>query len=337
LKNIHFLLLGTLFIGMVTFLSCDNTLDLIEERMDIPIVYGLLSTTDTAQYIRVERAFVDETISAIELAQDPDALYYENVDVSIIRLSNNETSILERVDGNEEGFPRQEGAFATAPNFLYKISTSEINLVEGEEYQLSIERGEPLATVTASTTLVEAPLISRPSSGSRLDFFDTRIQEITWLGNENNSLYDVSLLLRFFEKNLDVPNSAFEQREVLWSVERGIEPNSGELRGEALIEGNRFFGFLAGALDREANYDRRFIDIDLILDAGGAEIAQYQNVGLANLSITSSQDIPTFTNLSEGRGLFSSRTRIISENIEVTPRTLDSLANGAITAGLGFQ
>ena len=56
--------------------SCDNELDTIEEYKDIPVVYGFISLSDTAQYIRIERAFVDPNQSALDLAQNPDSLYY---------------------------------------------------------------------------------------------------------------------------------------------------------------------------------------------------------------------------------------------------------------------
>ena len=45
------------------FMSCDNELNLVAEKKETPVVYGLIDQADTAQYIRVERVFVDEEIS----------------------------------------------------------------------------------------------------------------------------------------------------------------------------------------------------------------------------------------------------------------------------------
>ncbi|NNL93551.1 MAG: hypothetical protein HKO66_15020, partial [Saprospiraceae bacterium] len=66
------------------FISCDNELNVVEDFKDIPVVYGFISMSDTAQYIRVERAFIDETESALVLAQNPDSLYYLNASVTLI-------------------------------------------------------------------------------------------------------------------------------------------------------------------------------------------------------------------------------------------------------------
>ena len=57
--------------------SCDNTLDLVEDRVETPVVYAMLNYQDEYQYVRLERAFASETISAITLAQNPDSLYYK--------------------------------------------------------------------------------------------------------------------------------------------------------------------------------------------------------------------------------------------------------------------
>ena len=55
------------FLMLITFfVACDNELNVIEPKQDIPVVYGFLNLADSAQYIRVERAFVDESTSALD-------------------------------------------------------------------------------------------------------------------------------------------------------------------------------------------------------------------------------------------------------------------------------
>ena len=68
-------------ISALLFTACDNELELIEDWKDIPIVYAILDPADTAHYIRVEKAFVDNEISGFELAGNPDSIYYENITV----------------------------------------------------------------------------------------------------------------------------------------------------------------------------------------------------------------------------------------------------------------
>ena len=104
--------------------ACNNDFNPVSGYKDIPVVYGFLSPTDTATYLRVEKAFVDAAKSPNEIAQIPDSLYYKDVTVTLVRTRDNARFILRQVDGTKEGYPRQSGIFATSPNFLYKISSS---------------------------------------------------------------------------------------------------------------------------------------------------------------------------------------------------------------------
>jgi len=79
MKILYYLLLSSLLIA--GFSNCANDFELTTGATNKPVVYGFLSPTDTATYIRVEKAFVDENTSALELAQRPEELYYDDIEV----------------------------------------------------------------------------------------------------------------------------------------------------------------------------------------------------------------------------------------------------------------
>ena len=108
---------------LFTLFSCSNEFELNAPAKEIPIVYGLLSRSDDVHYIRIEKAFIDENTSALELAQDPNALYFENVQVELVHESNGDAFLMERVDASQLGLEREDGIFATTPNILYKLGT----------------------------------------------------------------------------------------------------------------------------------------------------------------------------------------------------------------------
>jgi hypothetical protein len=324
-----FLLIGLIF-------SCSNDFDLTEERRDIPVVYGLLNPTDTAQYIRIERAFIDDSISALEIAQRPDSLYYESLDASLVNVNTEERFQLTRVDGNLEGYPRNEGVFAQAPNYLYKAGPSEFTPLEGETYRLEINRGDGLDLITAETLIVDNPVLVSPPPGQdvvlnfRYNLENPAFVEplrFEWKITEG-VIFDIRMNLKYIES---VDGGPFEQKSIVWPIVRSLQ----EL--ETSIQGIEFYAFLAANIEEDPSAIRLFQNLDLILDSGGQTILDFINIGQANLGITSSQDIPTFTNLSEGVGLFSSRNSLIRENIGVTPGTQDSLRFGSITGHLNFQ
>jgi len=317
-----------IFTLLVLLNSCDNTFDVISEPRDIPVVYGILAASDTAHYIRVERAFVDENVSAFDLAQDPSLLYYgEEVSVSIS--GPNGSVVFDRIDATQDGFPRQAGVFAQTPNILYKASKADLNLIEGEEYQLQIDRQiDTLPLITGSTTIVGESSIRTPSA--LLNFDNASFTAFSWREGEASSIFDLYLDFRYRER-ITGSGEPFQPRVARWQIAQDIE-------GTRLdIQGIQFYSFLAGAIPQDDNVERVFETIDLVLDSGSEEIRDFIRISEANLGITSSQDVPTFTNLSEGRGLFASLYREVKENVALTNKTLDSLRTGSITGDLNFN
>lgn len=324
MKIIHYILF------FILFASCSNEFSLIEEKKDIPIVYGLLDQTDTAQYIRLERAFVDESINALELALDPNNLYYPNAEISLVNNTTGESVVLDKVDGDAEGLPRRTGIFATTPNVLYKVLTENFMMEKNDEIILNIKRDETLPLVTATTMTIGEGKITRPTPTASVDFNFISPTRFLWSKGDNAVLFDLSLVLNYQERDLN-SGTGFERKSITWEVINNTEAD------EIEIEGRRFYETLNGAIDVNPNVVRRFLNVDFILASGGEELKSYIQVGQANLGITSSQDIPTYTNLSEGRGVFSSRTKFFREGVNISPNTIDSLVNGTITANLNFE
>jgi len=106
--------------------SCSNELDINGEIEERTIVYGLLDAGDSVQYIRIEKSFLQNDVSGLVLATDPSNLYYPDSSlVAIIDEWKNEIFIkryeLQKVDGDTLGLPKNEGAFASSPNILYRL------------------------------------------------------------------------------------------------------------------------------------------------------------------------------------------------------------------------
>lgn len=310
-----------LFLCTTLFFACDNELDLIEEWKDIPIVYGLISSTDTAQYIRVEKAYLDGATSALDLAQIADSLYYDNPSVAIVH--DGLQYQLERVDGNLEGYVRDQGVFAQAPNYLYKIKSSNIPLVEGDTYTFNLIRNDFTPLVSGETTLVGEPLLRIPSQTSSFGFSNLQKTRILWDGGLGAKVFDLTLRCNYRENLVD--------KYVDWKVTKA------DTNFDVEVLGLEFYSFLAGALVEDPSVSRVFMNIDLIINSGAQEAFEYIQVGQANLGITSSQDIPNYSNLSEGRGLFSSKHLFTRFSIPVTVATRDSIRMGQYTRHLGFQ
>ncbi len=323
-------------IAALAFSTCTTDFELEAPWKDIPVAYGFLDLQDTAHYIRVEKAFLQPGGNANNIAQIADSLYYPaSVTVQLEKRNTGQRFTLARVDGNAEGYPRQSGPFATAPNYLYKIKASVANLVPEQPVRLLIDRGNGLPLVTAETTVLGPinPRVTSPGSPLNLDY--ARQLVFLWDIPPSGAIFDLRMRIHYRETGPDGTAS----KTLEWILKRDIEkpqPNSESLRFDEL-RGEDFFRFIGGNIDASVNRQRSLQSIDLVYTAGGAELRDLIRVERANTGITSSQAVPVYTNLSEGRGVFSSRTTAVRTGLTLNAAAQDSLRNGIHTRQLNFQ
>ncbi|MFK7946802.1 MAG: hypothetical protein AB8G11_04380 [Saprospiraceae bacterium] len=331
------ILLFTFTILLIT--SCSNDFDLTEDWKDITVAYGLLDQSQAVQYIRVEKAFLDPTTSAITIAQIADSLYYDNIRVELraFRPNNPGGSIfpLQRVNAEDEGFTREDGIFATSPNYLYKL---EEPIDEDFTYRLVITKGDG-STIEAETKICEDFEITSPFSlTSPLDFDAEEGGQSSifrWNSKTNSKFYNVKMLIEIRETDITDPNST-TNRKLVWNIVDNVKPNT---TGLVRIEpsGIEFFNFLANEL--EPGFTRQLVGVELVIGAGGEALLEYIETGQVNAGITGADLIPTYTNLDGGDayGIFSSRFyKTFGQYQSFTTETLDSLSDGYRTNDLGF-
>ncbi len=317
-----------ILVSSVVFTACDNDFDLVTEKVEIPVVYAIINAADTAQYFRVERAFIDENVSALEIAQNPDSLYYSNAVVTLTRVSTGDVWTMNEVDGNLEGYPRQNGAFATAPNTLYKLRTADIVLEPLEEYKLTIDIGENRPQVVATTELIKPPFLATPADEGGINIDPGRRFRIDWNSHASNAIYDA--YVRFFYDETE--GSVTTSKSIDWnllnnSAINGIDTKSTE-----------FYDLIANSLVADPGITRQQKGASFTLVSGSREIFDYIRIGQANLGVTSSGEIPIYEgSLSYGLGLFASRYTELRDELVLTQLTRDTLSLGDRTADLNFQ
>ena len=66
---------------LLAFSSCENTVDINADWKETIVVYGLLDPNDSVQYIKVNKAFLNQNTSAYTVAQISDSLYLDSTEV----------------------------------------------------------------------------------------------------------------------------------------------------------------------------------------------------------------------------------------------------------------
>lgn len=325
-------ILGLVSAGIL-ITACDNELVVTDVWKDIPVVWGLVSKSDTAHYIRVEKAFLDPTTSAEDIARIPDSLYYDNAVVALRRISTGQIFTLNRVDGNAEGYPRDTGAFAEMPNYLYKIKANQINLVVGEQYEFSLVRNDIATPILGTTVILPPPVLRNPPVGSLLSFRQNNTFTFRWDEIEDAGLFDLKMRFHYTEKNQNT-GGAFEPHVIEWTIARNLQDR------EHKMDGAEFYNAVRAFVDEDITATRIFQGIDVVVWCGGQELEEFIKITQANTGITSTQDIPGYTNLTpdgDAIGIFTSRNVSYNTGFLLTNQSLDSLKNGSITGHLNFQ
>jgi hypothetical protein len=317
--------------------SCSNDFVLTEPSSDIAIVYGMLTSNDTANYFRIERAFIDENTSALVLAKDPAQLYFDNAIVTLTNKRTNKSFILSRVDGNTEGYKRDAGVFADAPNYLYKLPSTTHNPIPGDTYEIKIEKGDRIIGTGSAKML---PSYSdgdlfEPGASSSISFGYMSNFNFGWASNDDAVIHDVRLVFNYRE----LKDGVFTNKSVTWNVARNyFKTNLSENNNNVTVRGVDFYTWLKSAIPVDPQAKRLSRDMEIYITSGGVDLLSYVSVGQANLGITSSGEIPVFTNLKgDALGIFSSKTNLIRKQINISVPTQDSIRRGIYTKQLGFQ
>ncbi len=324
-----------LFITIFTLLGCDNDFDLTEDWKDITIVYGLLDQAQPIQYIRIEKAFLDPSTSALVLAQEADSLYYDNIRVQLVEFqsgnSNGNIYQLERVNAIDEGFTRAEGIFATTPNILYKHT---IQIKEDFTYRIEIIKdGDTDNKIEAETNICQDFRLTSPgNSTTSLRFRPGTETSFRWSPPSNSKVFNLKVLINYKEAPLTAPSN-ITSKQLTWVIDSKIVPNPGDL-ARITVEGDKFFDFMANSL--EPGFVRTLDSLDVEVISGAEAILAYINAGQINGGITSSDLTPNYTNINEGFGVFSSRYYKNRTGFSLEALTLDSLKDGYLTRDLGF-
>jgi hypothetical protein len=257
--------------------------------------------------------------------------------------------MMNKIDGTKEGYPRAGGIFANSPNYLYKIGKKTLNLQAGETIKLQIKREDGTLLAEATTKIVGAAL---PKSGQPINPANVLYSafSVAWDAREDARLFDVHLLHHYEETTPD-NSTKYLPKTLDWSVKKSIPPfNAPDLNVSIgnngmifryLVSGEDFFSFLGTQIKNPVGtpLKRKYKYFDIFIESGGQELVNYLSSGEANGGITGTEIIRTYTNLSNGYGLFSSRntTKFAGFGLDDKNGSLDTLKIGRYTKSLNFQ
>lgn len=326
INNILVLMLAISFLLAGT--SCKNELDLIADYKDTTIVYALLNSADSVQYIRIHKAFVGEG-NALEMAQYTDSFYYtKNIKV---QLEEYKDGLLKRtiICTEDSSIKKDAGIFATNPNLLFVARDS---IISGNDYKIVINRGELALPVTATTRALSNVYLIRPT-GFVINFIDTPFI-ISWYTSPYGVVYEPIFRFYYTETEKLNPQNVVTKFVDMRLGQKTIKESANIEKMELTLDANGFFRFVGATIKQDTTVYRDAQSIELLIFGGTQELYDYYRIN--NLTTNLAQNIPFYTNITNGIGIFTSRRKDTYLK-QLSNESLDELKNGEFTKHLGFK
>lgn len=324
---------GIMWIGSILMLlsallySCDSEIDINASNLEVPIVYCILNTADSVQYLKLNKTYLLESAALLN-PPHPDSQYFEgNIQIVLEKWKNNQpVEFYEFKPTNE--IPKDTGFFPTERNQLYKTV---VNVESESLYMLNIYLEDKEKIVYAATEAV--------GKLSVIDPMDLPIRKVSlnqgvnyttrWQTVENAGIYQV--VVRFWYKETKEGNTVEKFFDWPQSFTNPIS-NVDYLSKD--ISGTRFYYVVAEEIPVVPDVVREAIGVDFFIMSGGSELKFYiESTAPAEGAL---MEKPVYTNITNGYGIFSTMATRRLVGLDLASTTIDSLAYGRLTKELGF-
>lgn len=331
--------------SLFSFHGCDNELNVAADWKEVPVIYGLLDPAASVNYIRINRAYLNQAGDAIQYASVNDSIQFESLTVKLVEKKNGiETNsiTLEKVNGDKIGLPKDTGIFAHTPNILYKtdFKINATNLYDSYNYELIVINEKSGKIYRANADMVGAmflvtPRLQRQDPTIFISDQDERFIYIDFQEGFKAAMYDLVIRFRYMEYSDDNPG-AIKIDSLDWIVFSGKETQSRDGRGEQVInvKGANFYEFIKSRIEVLPNIKREAINMDFHFYGSGEDLFTYIQVNKPSIGIV--QKKPEYTNIENGLGVFSSRHINRFNRILITDDFKTRLALSPITKELNF-
>jgi hypothetical protein len=329
---------GLILISFISLLGCSTEFDINAEKQDITVVYGLLNQTEPTQYVKITKAFLGD-VSAYELAQDPSlSSYGDDLIVTVTETTNGNPGrvfTLQKVLITN----KDTGIFYAPNQEVYKFDPMPL-LNESSTYKIVITNKVTNKVTTATTSLINSFTVQKPTYNSHNPILglanmagDYGVYDAQWQSAVNGRIYEP--YFRFHFKEVDKATLDTTDKYVDWHLGslKSDKLNGGE---DMLLSYNSesFYKNIQSRVPINANVDRVIGNVDFILTVGGDDLSIYMDLNKPSSSII--QERPSYTNVSNGIGIFSCRYEKMF-SYRLSQYSVDKLLNGEYTSQLGFK
>jgi hypothetical protein len=324
-KNLLSLIIAVLFAGW--FSSCSTEIDVNTTNQDVPIVYCVLNSADSFQYVRIQKTYLLEN-AALLTPPDQDSMFFDGeIVVNMERWSGGKVQETYRFYPTND-IPKDSGFFPNKRNTIYK---ARIKVQGNQIYRLYIYLGSKEKVLYAETSSLGrlSVIDPMPLKERKISLYPGTNYTCQWEPVANAGVYQIALRVHYNEtlggetkaKFLDWPQTF-------------ASPGSDQEYLSNDISGSRFMHVLEENLRPLSGVVREIKGIDFQVVSGSLEMKYY--IESTSPSEGALMEKPVYSNITNGIGLFCSVARINVNDLVLSPVTVDSIAYGQFTRTLGF-
>ncbi len=294
---------------------------------EIPVVYGLLNASDSLQYIRIQKAFLGEG-NALIMAQHTDSIYYRDILDVKLEEYNNSGIKLRTLSLIRDQMPKEPGNFSTFPNYIYRTQGEKLNTQF--DYKLVVRNTETDSMYSAQTLLVDSISILNPTVfAAQLSWVAPFPYTVRYSPNSEGFIYQ--LIIRFHYSETTISTGNVSWKYIDWKFPERTKQESGEIN----INRPDFYTFVASQLDPDQAVKRHAGEMEFIFTIAAEQFKAYIDVNNPPTGVN--QEVPMYTNIQGGLGIFSSRMVQVVGNKYLDVASEAELVSGAVTGDLGFE
>lgn len=316
------------------------------------IVYGILDGSTSVQYIKINRAYLGEG-NALEYSQIPDStLYPYLLDVKLDVLNENGQSVLPApLQADTVNIWKNGGVFFTGYQPYYRFDFKDyIDILDTvnpythdttwllTKYTYKLIITDP---VTGNIYESEAPglgnlTMDNPSSSAiNISFTSDQSSSVKFKSIKNGKLYEGKFIIHYYEVYAGNPSDTIE-KTISWSLgSKKSETTSGGTTMELGYSNWSFFDLLGQNLEHREDVTRFTGYVDVFVTVGAEDMSTYIDVNQPSNSII--QEKPSFSNISNGIGLFTSKYVFRHKPLKLKGTTIELLNTHPSTSDLNFE
>ena len=334
LKRLSFILL---LLACFTFInSCKTDFQVNDSYKEIDVVYGLLNIKDTIQYIRIEKAFLNNNNSAYTIAANMDSIYHKDTLKVVLEeyrngFLNTSTSLYKIYNTNKD-----PGAFASPGQFLYRTPPG-FKLYAASTYKIRVKDPKTGVEANASTAIVDSIQPGSPSRAGSINIPTDLSQYMffSFYTGNHSRFYNVSIVFNYKEETNNDP-ATLRHDSVIFPLGNYIK--TADLNGNATLRINvaatDFLSFLGNNIKADDHKTRFFEYPRIIIDGGGEEIYNYILIYTPAIGVVQKKN--DYSNINNGQGVFSSRSHY-EYGVPFNTSAKNVIKSSTYTAKLNFQ